>query len=123
VEFFAQLPFLLLGTVDASGQPRASLLTGPGRLRRLAGSRSPCASDALPNDSVAIRGAASRSALLGIELPTKRRNRLNGEVESVDARGFHGRGAPESFGKLSKYIHARDVEVLVAPPTRAGRDR
>jgi uncharacterized protein len=115
-EFFAQLPFVLLGTVDSAGQPRASLLTGP---VGFAHSPDPLRLrvDALPSDSTAL-ALGQPIALLGIELPSKRRNRLNGDVESVDARGFTLR-ARQSFGNCPKYIHAREVEAVV--PTAPAR--
>ena len=81
-EFFAQLPFVLVGTVDAQGQPWASVLAGePGFVsspdpRRLVVRARPLAHDPLAANLA--DGAAI--GLLGIEPHTRRRNRLNGWV-------------------------------------------
>src|SRR5690349_9379144 len=78
--FFAQLPFIVVGSVDAQRRPWASLLVGaPGFVhspdeRTLVVGARPQEADPLAS-SLAV-GASL--ALLGIELPTRRRNRANG---------------------------------------------
>ena len=107
-EFFAQLPWLILGAVTAQGQPLATILHGaPGF------SQSPDPEhlriDALPADddpAAAALLAGAPVGLLGIELATRRRNRMNGEIVARDARGFAVR-VGESFGNCPKYIQAR----------------
>jgi predicted pyridoxine 5'-phosphate oxidase superfamily flavin-nucleotide-binding protein len=107
-EFFAQLPFILAGTVDAQGQPWASVLAGqpgfvsspdPGRLvvraRPLA--HDPLAGNLAPGTAI---------GLLGIEPHTRRRNRLNGWVLIRDEGGFEVQ-VGQSFGNCPKYIQAR----------------
>lgn len=107
--FFAQLPFALLGVVDRAGNPWATILSGaPGFLWSpdprvlLIGS---CPVDGDP----ALEGIAvgSRVALLGIELPTRRRNRMNGRVIDLDPSGF-AVAVEQSFGNCPQYIQRRD---------------
>ncbi len=106
--FFAQLPFIVVGSVDAAGRPWASLLTGsPGFVhspdaRTLVVEARP--SEADPLSGSLVPGASL--AVLGIELPTRRRNRANGQVIAVDASGFSLR-VEESFGNCPKYIQRR----------------
>ncbi|HKF64141.1 MAG TPA: pyridoxamine 5'-phosphate oxidase family protein [Dongiaceae bacterium] len=108
-EFFAQLPFLILGSVDAKGMPAASLLAGPpGFARspdphRLDIAARPVAGDPL---EAALRPGAP-VGILGIELPTRRRNRMNGRVIASDARGF-AVAVDQSFGNCPQYIQRRD---------------
>jgi predicted pyridoxine 5'-phosphate oxidase superfamily flavin-nucleotide-binding protein len=116
-EFFQQLPFLLVGSVDASGQPWASVIAGtPG----FATSPDPqhLRVDVLPRagDPLArhLRKGAP-VALLGIELPTRRRNRLNGTVTTIDAGGWTV-GVVQSFGNCPQYIQSRDFR-FVEPAT------
>lgn len=45
--------------------------------------------------------------LLGLEMPTRRRNRLNGRVVERDDRGF-SIAVAQSFGNCPKYIQARE---------------
>ncbi len=114
-EFFSQLPFLIAGTVDARGQPWASVLTNP---PGFIASPDPCSlvvrARALGADPLAatlVSGAPI--GLLGIEPHTRRRNRMNGVVQAVDAAGFSVR-VSQSFGNCPKYIQAREPEYLQA---------
>jgi len=108
-EFFAQLPFLILGSVDGAGMPAASLLAGPPGFAhspdpyRLDIAARPVAGD--PLDAALRPGAPI--GLLGIELPTRRRNRMNGRVIASDARGFSV-AVDQSFGNCPQYIQRRD---------------
>jgi predicted pyridoxine 5'-phosphate oxidase superfamily flavin-nucleotide-binding protein len=118
--FFAQLPFLVIGSLDAEGQPFASLLFGPPgfasspdpvtlRVRALPGDRDPLAN--------ALREGASLG-ILGIELPTLRRNRMNGRVARLGPDGFTV-AVDQSFGNCPQYIHRRDY-VALAPNAFGG---
>ena len=106
--FFAQLPFFVLGGVDALGQSWATLRVGlPGfvttpdaRTLRIDG-------DALPGDPLA--GAWQPGVPLGglgIEFDTRRRNRVNGVVRAVDG-GALTIAVEQSFGNCAKYIQGR----------------
>jgi uncharacterized protein len=109
-EFFPQLPFLIIGSLDPGGQPSASLLAGPpsfvfspdpGSLRILA---LPSGGSAL---SLNLRIGAPLG-LLGIQAHTRRRNRVNGRVSKLDGSGFCI-DVDQSFGNCPKYIHAREA--------------
>lgn len=127
-QFFAQLPFLIAGTVDGAGQPWASVLTGsPGFItspdpEQLAVQALPLAHD--PLAKTLVSGAAI--GLLGIEPHTRRRNRMNGVVESIDAHGFRVR-VSQSFGNCPQYIQAREAAFVGAggdaPPAVEHMDR
>ena len=107
-EFFEQLPCLLVGSVDAQQRPWASMLAGlPGfvhtaEARHLRVEAWPARSDPL-HEHIRVGAALG---LLGIEPPTRRRNRMNGTVIAVDERGFELR-VDQSFGNCPKYIQAR----------------
>ncbi|MCZ6845272.1 MAG: pyridoxamine 5'-phosphate oxidase family protein, partial [Alphaproteobacteria bacterium] len=80
--FFAQLPLLIVGSVDAHGRPWASALVGePGFIdtsdpQRLAVTAHTVYGD--PLDEALVEGA--EIGLLGIEFDSRRRNRVNGRV-------------------------------------------
>jgi predicted pyridoxine 5'-phosphate oxidase superfamily flavin-nucleotide-binding protein len=107
-EFFSQLPFILAGSTDAAGQIWASMLTGaPGFIS----SPSPTELDihAMPmeGDPLAEAIAPGRSfGMLGIELPTRRRNRANGKITTAGKSGFSF-AVEQSFGNCPKYIVRR----------------
>ncbi len=120
-EFFEQLPFVVAGTADASGQPWASVLAAPPGFihspdpQRLVLQARPLPGDPLQDtlaDGVAI-------GLLGIEPHTRRRNRMNGVVQGLGAAGFSVQ-VSQSFGNCPKYIQARepvyDAGLAPVPP-------
>jgi len=107
--FFAQLPFMIAGSLDQEGQPWASVLAAPPGF-----AHSPDEHHlridalALPDDP--LSGALVAGApigLLGIEPHTRRRNRMNGVVSETDARGFEVE-VRQSFGNCPRYIQARE---------------
>ncbi|MGU7811402.1 pyridoxamine 5'-phosphate oxidase family protein [Burkholderia sp. AW49-1] len=106
--FFAQLPFFVLGGVDAHGQPWATLRVGtPGFLTTPDARTLRIDGDALPGDPLA--GAWQPGAPLGglgIEFDTRRRNRVNGVVRAIDG-GALTIAVEQSFGNCAKYIQGR----------------
>jgi predicted pyridoxine 5'-phosphate oxidase superfamily flavin-nucleotide-binding protein len=109
-EFFRHLPFVVLGSLDAGGQPWASMLAGaPGFIE------SPDARHltigALPDPQSSLAASIAPGAtlgLLGIEPHTRRRNRANGTVARVTDSGFELE-IQQSFGNCPKYIQARQA--------------
>lgn len=118
-EFFAQLPFLVMGTVDEQGDPWAGVLEGlPGfavspDARTLRVAAVPDADDPL----LAGLGPDQAVGLLGIELHTRRRNRMNGRVAAWDGKRFDVAVA-QSFGNCPQYIQSRDFHFSRAPSLR-----
>ncbi|MBL4801898.1 MAG: pyridoxamine 5'-phosphate oxidase family protein [Emcibacter sp.] len=114
-EFFGQLPQLIVGSVDKEGRPWASMLVGrPGFIsspdpKRMSIEARPLYGDPLA-DNLKVH---SPVGLLGIEFHTRRRNRLNGRIEGVDADGFHIT-VDQSFGNCPQYIQARGFDLTEA---------
>ncbi|MFM0340394.1 2Fe-2S iron-sulfur cluster-binding protein [Paraburkholderia fungorum] len=112
-QFFAEQPFMVFGAVDASGQPWATLRVGkPGfvsspdaRTLRIEGG-------ALPGDPLA--GSWQKGALiggLGLQPQTRRRNRINGVVSSVNGDTI-SLDVLQSYGNCAKYIQGRTPEFV-----------
>ena len=107
-EFFAQLPFVIVGTVDGEGQPWASVLANPPGFiqsptpQELSIHAPPLTADPLAETLV----SGAPIGLLGIEPHTRRRNRMNGLISHVAAQEFRVR-VSQSFGNCPKYINAR----------------
>ena len=117
-QFYSQLPYLIVGTVDASGHPWASILVGePGFVsspndRALRITSKPLVGDPLATtltDGIDI-------GLLGIELHTRRRNRMNGTVTATDTNNFNVQ-VGQSFGNCPQYIQARMFKLNAANST------
>ncbi|WP_285414906.1 pyridoxamine 5'-phosphate oxidase family protein [Variovorax sp. efr-133-TYG-130] len=114
-EFFSLLPFIVAGSIDDGLQPLASVLAAPAGFVH-----SPDAThlriDALPAAGDPLAGQLKQGAtlgLLGIQPHTRRRNRMNGTVEAIDAAGFMVE-VQQSFGNCPRYIQAR--EPVFEPP-------
>lgn len=111
--FYAQIPFVVLGSVDRRGDAWATLLAGgPGFIT----SPTPTALDIAvrpdPGDPAAEgTGEGDAIGLLGIELHSRRRNRVNGIVRST-AGGILHFDVDQSFGNCPQYIQLRDMTVL-----------
>ncbi|QJI43261.1 2Fe-2S iron-sulfur cluster binding domain-containing protein [Pseudomonas sp. ADAK2] len=121
-QFYQQLPFMLYGAVDADGHPWASILEGP---PGFAHSPAPAGLqfERLPAaDDPAQLQAGAAIGLLGIELHTRRRNRLNGRVGAMTTGGF-GVLVEQSFGNCPQYIQLRQFRSvpLADPSTRVAQ--
>ncbi|WP_454673617.1 pyridoxamine 5'-phosphate oxidase family protein [Achromobacter pestifer] len=118
-EFFAQLPFLVMGTVDGQGDPWAGVLEG---LPGFAMSPDPhtLRVAAMPDADDPLRaglGPDQAVGLLGIELHTRRRNRMNGRIAAWDGKRFDVAVA-QSFGNCPQYIQTRDFHFSRSPSLR-----
>jgi uncharacterized protein len=107
-QFFETLPYVVMGSLDTRRRPWASVLTGGPGFIRTPDPRT-IAIDAMP-----ITGDPAREGVyvgapvgfVGIDLQTRRRNRLTGRVTGVSADGFQV-AIDQSFGNCPQYIQAR----------------
>jgi len=120
-QFYPQLPFVVAGAVDRQGDAWATILAGePGFLQSpdpyllgIAAGRDPHdPADGGMNDGDAV-------GLLGIELHTRRRNRLNGLVRRSGAQAFDVE-VQQSFGNCPQYIQLRDFAFALNPSAPSG---
>lgn len=112
-DFFAQLPFIVVGSVDDSGWPWASILSGtPGFVDSPSPTTLTIRATALPGDPLATNIKPDAAlGLLGIEIPTRRRNRVNVHVTDV-ADGVLGLAVDQSFGNCPQYIQRRSIDFV-----------
>ncbi len=109
-DFYAQLPFVLIGSVDEQGQPWASIVAGhPGFMttpdaRTLHIAARPLFGDPL----TANLRPGTDIGILGLQPETRRRNRLTGRVASVRSDGFTI-AINQTFGNCPQYIQTRVV--------------
>lgn len=114
--FFEQLPVLFAGHVDGKGWPWATILAGkpgfasspePSLLNVRA---KPVAGDPLGDDL----DVGKKIGLLGLEMQTRRRNRLNATVSETNKSGFQ-LTVDQSFGNCPQYIQTRNFEFIRDP--------
>jgi len=115
--FFPLLRFVCLAVPDAGGWPLATLVEGP---PGFTSSPDPARLDiaALPQSGDPVRAhlqAGAPAGLLGIDLGTRRRNRLNGIVGRVDEGGFSV-DVVQSFGNCPRYIQVRSLAPVARTP-------
>jgi hypothetical protein len=114
--FFPHLPYVVVATVDSKGHVWGTMLAGnPGFLQApdqftLRVAAKPEASDPA-RDGL---GEGNAVGLLGIDLRTRRRNRLNGKVRRANANTFDV-AVEQSYGNCSQYIHIRDFSFARDP--------
>jgi ferredoxin-NADP reductase/predicted pyridoxine 5'-phosphate oxidase superfamily flavin-nucleotide-binding protein len=120
-EFYHQLPFMIAGAVDGAGQPWATLIEGEEGFvtspdpRRLSFDLAAMALDPLDPASSGL-DAGDAIGLLGIELHTRRRNRINGQIRQASAQRLEI-AVEHSYGNCPQYIQLRQYRRL---PERGG---
>jgi len=113
-EFFRQLPFLVVGSVDDNGDPWASMLAAPiGFVQSPKPTTLTIATKTMNGDplSDSFSKIGRPLGLLGIELPTRRRNRVNVRVSDI-ADEHTELTVDQSFGNCPKYIQTHDLQAL-----------
>ena len=116
--FYAQVPFLVLAAVDAAGDPWVTLVESKQAATPVATSPDPTHLDiiALPAVDDPVRDAleiGDSIGVLGIELPTRRRNRVNGKIVQRSARQL-SLMVEHSFGNCPQYIQTRHASTVAA---------
>jgi predicted pyridoxine 5'-phosphate oxidase superfamily flavin-nucleotide-binding protein len=115
--FFSQLPFLVLASVDREGQPWATLRVGqPGFVTTPDERTVRIAAGPLLHAPLGLLEAGAFVGALGIEPPTRRRNRVNGIVTYADNEKLQ-LAVSQSYGNCPKYIQSREPR-LVSPEVR-----
>ena len=106
--FYAKLPFMVVAARDDRGRPWATLIARePGFVTSIGETQLKMAG--LPAAGDALQSAFAEGAdigLLGIELDTRRRNRVNGKIITRGGDGFVFETS-QSFGNCPQYITQR----------------
>lgn len=121
-DFFQQLPFIILGSVDEDGWPWASILSGgDGFIASPNRSRLDLKITALEDDPIKTSlHAGAPIGLLGIEVATRRRNRMNAKVATL-SEGIVSLDVVQSFGNCPQYIQTRDISFVRDPDEEVAR--
>ena len=109
--FYQQLPYIFVGHADKNGWPWASMLFNqPGFMsspdaKILEINTLPVKGDPL-NDALNI---GTSLGLMGVELSTRRRNRLAAHITGVTSQGISLK-VDQSFGNCPQYIQRRELQ-------------
>ncbi|MCZ6503059.1 MAG: pyridoxamine 5'-phosphate oxidase family protein [Gammaproteobacteria bacterium] len=114
-QFYAQLPYILIGSIDTHARPWASIVTGePGFISTPDSKTLSVASQLLHgdplNETIVPGGDVG---VLGIEFQSRRRNRMNGKFTASDKGGFEIQ-VGQSFGNCPQYIQSRLVSQITS---------
>jgi len=112
-EFYSQLPFIFAGHADKDGWPWASILFNkPGFIHSPSPKKLDIHTIPVMGDPLAESlNIGTDIGLLGIELTSRRRNRLAAHVTSYSDNGIHLE-IDQAFGNCPQYIQTRDLEIL-----------
>lgn len=115
-EFYHQLPFMVVGAVDADNRPWATLLEGPPGFVTSADPQHLRLAAHTDSQDPATSGLQTGNAIgmLGIELHTRRRNRINGVIQQASAAGLEV-AVEQSYGNCPKYIQERSYTSMPVP--------
>lgn len=122
-DFYSGLKYAFLGYADRDGRPWASILFKQSGLLTSSDNRTlrihakPVAGDPL-NEATT---AGTRLGLLGIDLSSRRRNRVSGIIDRATTDGMELR-VVQAFGNCPKYIQARAFRIInpeTLPPSSA----
>jgi predicted pyridoxine 5'-phosphate oxidase superfamily flavin-nucleotide-binding protein len=108
--FFCELPFVIIGLVDNHGYPwpipmfgQTGFIQSPNNttlhFTKLPSLLQPLALEFFTGQKI---------GLLGIQFSTKRRNRVNGVIQTIDDKSFSVQ-VEQSFGNCPKYIQKREL--------------
>jgi predicted pyridoxine 5'-phosphate oxidase superfamily flavin-nucleotide-binding protein len=114
-EFYTKLPYLIVGHADKDGKPWASILFKKQELiyspddKHITINTNPIEGDPLQKTlkNRANQGIQTKLGILGIELKTRRRNRLSVHVTEYSDHKIICK-VDQAFGNCPKYIQARE---------------
>jgi uncharacterized protein len=112
-EFYAQLPFVFVAHADHQGWPWASILFNrPGFITSANNQQIQINTEPVMGDPLADSlTTGKRLGLLGIELESRRRNRLSGNISNVSKNSIE-LNISQAFGNCPQYIQTRELQYI-----------
>lgn len=116
-QFFEMLPFVAFSALDAEGRVWPFIRSGgPGFIASPTPTELVVRSTSLPGESeTLLLDAGAKISLVGIELETRRRNRLNGTI-TERSNDILKIAVDQSFGNCPRYIRPRGLTAGPIPP-------
>lgn len=109
-EFFKELEYIFLGTVDQQGFPHATILTGSAGFASSPDPKTLTVKTGVRQDLPAFDALAIGQpvGVLGLDLSNRRRNRMHGRISAMDELWI-SINAVQSYGNCPKYINLREI--------------
>ncbi|MEJ6393465.1 pyridoxamine 5'-phosphate oxidase family protein [Gymnodinialimonas sp. 2305UL16-5] len=109
-EFFEGLEYIFLGTVDKSGAPHASIVTGPVGFASSPDPTKLVITTANREGIIAFDALAvgQPAGVVGLDLSNRRRNRMHGRISAIDETSLTIT-VIQSYGNCPKYINLREI--------------
>nr|WP_232848538.1 pyridoxamine 5'-phosphate oxidase family protein [Bowmanella yangjiangensis] len=122
-EFYAALPFLVVGTVDQQGNPWGSIVEGERGFLSTPDPKHLDINASIAIDDPVLRGFKQGAGvgILGIDLQTRRRNRMNGQILASN-NGSHRIKVVQAFGNCPKYIQQQLLDLPAIQSTAEFRE-
>jgi predicted pyridoxine 5'-phosphate oxidase superfamily flavin-nucleotide-binding protein len=109
-KFFNELSFVVIGVIDEKGYPwpiplfgKAGFIQSPNETTL----EFACLPELIKKLALKFT-IGQKIGMLGIQLSTRRRNRVNGVIKTIGAKSF-SIGIEQSFGNCPKYIQKREL--------------
>jgi ferredoxin-NADP reductase/predicted pyridoxine 5'-phosphate oxidase superfamily flavin-nucleotide-binding protein len=117
-EFYSLLPLLVVAMLDREGQPWCSVVAGaPGFITSPDDRSLRIAAPILSGDPLADNlHVGGEIGIVGVQLSTRRRNRISGVISAVDLDGFTVH-VKQTLGNCPQYIQVREF----SPTAELGR--
>jgi predicted pyridoxine 5'-phosphate oxidase superfamily flavin-nucleotide-binding protein len=109
-DFFEHLPMIIIATTDHHGQPWATPITGTPPFITSPNNKTLIIQQSSPLHNILQLDlhAGKKIGVLGIDLSTRRRNRMNGIIKRQQAQGLSIH-VEQSFGNCKKYIQPKTI--------------
>ncbi|MEP3654547.1 MAG: pyridoxamine 5'-phosphate oxidase family protein [Litorimonas sp.] len=109
-QFFEGLEYIFLGTVDKTGLPHASLLSGAPRFVYSPNPETLIIQTGYRDNQPALQALAVGQAVgvLGLDLSNRRRNRMHGRISELNDDSITV-SVVQSYGNCPKYISVREI--------------
>ncbi len=123
-EFFAQLPWVMIAAIDSQGQPWLTPIVGqPGFIQTPSDTQFTISQHPSMAEALQLQlSPGNKIGVLGIELPTRRRNRMNGRIVASKHTGLSIQ-VEQSYGNCPKYIQQRQINHEISGETTIADQR
>ena len=111
-EFFEGLSYVFVALHDGDAKPWVSLVQGPAGFINSSDKKTlNLTGEVIASDALGLQtNEGEPIGVVGLDLSTRRRNRLNGNLNGGSKKDYLSISVEHSFGNCQKYIQTRSIE-------------